>query len=110
MLNAAQCLKALPYGPELVGRELVMGLKDEQIALNTMLVKLRFTDHGLELLNTVDDATVLMDEAAFTQLFFGAYSVNDLLKAGMIFVADKESKEVLEKLFPKENNFINEYF
>lgn len=110
VLNAAQCLKALPYGPELVGRELVMGLKDEQIALNTMLVKLRFTDHGLELLNTVDDATVLMDEAAFTQLFFGAYSVNDLLKAGMIFVADKESKEVLEKLFPKENNFINEYF
>lgn len=110
VLNAAQCLKALPCNKGLAGRELVLGLKDEQIALNTMLVKLRFTDHGLELLNTVDDPQVLMDVGVFTQLFFGAYSVDELLQAGMLLISDENAKEVLEKLFPKENNFINEYF
>lgn len=110
VLNAAACLKLLPVPEGLLGKELVLALKDEQIALNTMLVKVQFTKEGTKLLNTVDDPKVLMDVAGFTQLFFGLYSVEQLQRAGTIYLADEETKEILDKLFPQENNFINEYF
>ncbi len=110
VLNAAACLQSLPVPENLMGRELVLALKDEQIALNTMLVKVQFTKEGTRLLNTVDDPKVLMDVESFTQLFFGFQGSRDLERAGAIYVADEETREILDKLFPRENNFINEYF
>ena len=54
------------------------GLKDEQIALNTMLVKLDFTEKGIQLLNTLDDPEVLLDAEQLPQLFFGLYGARQL--------------------------------
>ena len=110
VLNAAACLKAMPVPRELVGKKLVLGLKDEQIALNTMLVKLDFTEKGIRLLNTLDDPEVLLDAGTFTQLFFGLYGARQLQQAGMIYGDSENALEILDKLFPRENNFINEYF
>ena len=110
VINAAACLKALSVPESLVGKTLVLALKDEQIALNTMLVKLNFTREGIQLLNTLDDPEVLLDVGTFTQLFFGLYGPEQLQKAGMIYVDSENAWEILDKLFPRENNFINEYF
>lgn len=109
-VNAAQCLRELLVPERLVGKELVLGLKDEQIALNTMLVKLRFTEAGTKILNTLDDPEILLDESAFTQLFFGAFSAEELVRSGTVYAASEEAVSKLENLFPKENNWINEYF
>ena len=110
VINGAACLKALPVPQELQGKTLVLGLKDEQIVLNTMLVKLQFKEDGIQLLNTLDDPEVLLDVGTFTQLFFGLYGACQLQQAGMIYVDSKNALEILDKLFPRENNFINEYF
>ena len=110
VINAAACLKALAVPEDLLGKTLVLALKDEQIALNTMLVKLEFTREGIRLLNTLDDPEVLLDAGTFTQLFFGFMGPAQLQQAGMIYVDSKNALEILDKLFPRENNFINEYF
>lgn len=110
VIDAAAILKKLSVPKELEGREFILGLKDEQIALNTLLVKVQLTPQGVQLLNTVEEPNVLMDVGTFTQLFFGTYSVQTLLQAGMLFAADASAEDTLAKLFPQQNNFINEYF
>ena len=71
---------------------------------------MQLTPQGVQLLNTVEEPNVLMDVGTFTQLFFGTYSVQTLLQAGMLFAADASAEDTLAKLFPQQNNFINEYF
>ena len=71
IVNAAQVLQSLSVPDCLVGRELVIGIRDEQVPLNTMLVKMHFDEKGITLFNTLDDPTVLMDISSLTQLFFG---------------------------------------
>ncbi len=110
IINATQCLQALTIPESLLGETLVLGLKDEQIPLNTMLVKLHFTKEGTQILNTLDDPDILLDIRAFTQLFFGALSVQALLHSGMVYAANAAAAEKLKTIFPKKNNWINEYF
>lgn len=71
IVNAAQVLQSLSVPDCLVGRELVIGIRDEQVPLNTMLVKMHFDEKGITLFNTLDDPTVLMDISSLTQLFSG---------------------------------------
>ena len=53
-----------------------------------------------------------MDMGTFTQLDFGAFSATELCEAGRIRVkaGAEEKLELLDSLFPKQRNFINEYF
>ena len=51
-----------------------------------------------------------MDMAAFTQMYFGAFTATELAEAGKIKVHNAEKLSVLDKLFPKCRNYINEYF
>ena len=110
IVNAAQVLQSLSVPDCLVGRELVIGIRDEQVPLNTMLVKMHFDEKGITLFNTLDDPTVLMDISSLTQLFFGTYGARELKDAGFIHVEEESSLWTLETLFPKKVNFINEYF
>ena len=54
-------------------------------------------------------ADAKMDIGTFAQLCFGTYDVNVLHKAGFIH-ADSKAAEMLEKIFAKKKNYINEYF
>ena len=110
IVNAAQVLQSLSVPDCLVGRELVIGIRDEQVPLNTMLVKMHFDEKGITLFNTLDDPTILMDISSLTQLFFGTYGARELKDAGFIHVEEESSLWTLETLFPKKVNFINEYF
>ena len=51
-----------------------------------------------------------MDMAAFTQMFFGAFTATELAEAGFIEAENSEKLAVLDSMFPKCRNFINEYF
>ena len=97
IVNAAQVLQSLSVPDCLVGRELVIGIRDEQVPLNTMLVKMHFDEKGITL-------------SSLTQLFFGTYGARELKDAGFIHVEEESSLWTLETLFPKKVNFINEYF
>jgi len=53
---------------------------------------------------------IICSIGAFSQLFFGRLSARELEKMGQIRVTCAEKIEILEQLFPKCNNYINEYF
>ena len=55
---------------------------------------------------------VTMDMGAFTQLYFGTFTARSLFEAGRIRVkaGAEEKLALLDSLFPKQRNFINEYF
>ena len=101
IVNAAQVLQSLSVPDCLVGRELVIGIRDEQVPLNTMLVKMHFDEKGITLFNTLDDPTVLMDISSLTQLFFGTYGARELKDAGFIHVEEESSLWTLKRCSPK---------
>ena len=91
---------------------MVVLLTDKVIDRNNHLLKLYVKDGAVEVKSTIEQEEVIMDMGAFTQLYFGAFSVTELFEAGRIRVkAGAEAKlSLLESLFPKQRTFINEYF
>ncbi len=110
VVSAALLLEQLPVPEALAGEQLVLALRDDQVPLNTMLVKLSFTEKGIRLLNTIDDPEVIMDIRAFTQLVFGTMSTESLQRAGFVLTRDEGTARKLDLLFPVQVNYINEYF
>ena len=51
-----------------------------------------------------------MDSAAFTQLYFGTFSFEELVRAGKIKVHNPRKSGFLQALFTKCRNYINEYY
>ena len=51
-----------------------------------------------------------MDSAAFTQLYFGTFSFEELVRAGKIIVHNPQKSGFLQALFTKCRNYINEYY
>ncbi len=51
-----------------------------------------------------------MDMAAFTQLYFGTFSAQELWEAGRLRTTKPEKLRLLDLLLPKCENYINEYF
>ena len=114
----ARCLDARKALAQVVVPEgaqagsVVLLLTDKVIDRNNHLLKLEVGAEGLSVKSTIDVEEVTMDMGAFTQLYFGAFSATELFEAGRLRVrAGAEGKlALLDCLFPKQRNFINEYF
>ncbi len=112
----ARCLDArlalaklnVPYNME--ENTVVMLLTDSVIGRNNHLLKVKTAPGKLEAVSTLDNEEVTMDMGAFTQLYFGALTATELAEAGKIKVHNAEKLSVLDRLFPKTRNYINEYF
>jgi len=112
----ARCLDArlalaklnVPYNME--ENSVVMLLTDSVIGRNNHLLKVKTAPGKLEAVSTLDNEEVTMDMGAFTQLYFGAFTATELAEAGKIKVHNAEKLSVLDRLFPKTRNYINEYF
>ena len=112
----ARCLDArlalaklnVPYNME--GNSVVMLLTDSVIGRNNHLLKVKTAPGKLEAVSTLDNEEVTMDMGSFTQLYFGAFTATELAEAGKIKVNNAEKLSVLDRLFPKTRNYINEYF
>ena len=89
---------------------MVMLLTDSVIGRNNHLLKVKTAPGKLEAVSTLDNEEVTMDMGAFTQLYFGAFTATELAEAGKIKVHNAEKLSVLDRLFPKTRNYINEYF
>ena len=114
----ARCLDARKALAQVVVPEgaqagsVVLLLTDKVIDRNNHLLKLEVGAEGLSVKSTIDVEEVTMDMGAFTQLYFGAFSATELFEAGRLRVkaGAEEKLSLLDKLFPKQRNFINEYF
>ena len=51
-----------------------------------------------------------MDVAAFTPLYFGQFSAQELAAENRLKIHNQEAASLLDRLFPKCHNYINEYF
>lgn len=85
-------------------------INDKTLPLNNGLLKLEITAGQIDVKVTVDMQDVEMDIAAFTQLYFGQFSVQELAVENRLKIQNQEAAEILDMLFPKCNNYINEYF
>lgn len=99
---------AVPEGVQ--AGSVVLLLTDKVIDRNNHLLKLEVGAEGLSVKSTIDVEEVTMDMGAFTQLYFGAFSATELFEAGCLRVGAEGKLALLDSLFPKQRNFINEYF
>ena len=110
VINAGKILEELIVPVEYQDQELILYLKDDFMNLNHLYTKLVFTKAGVELRDTLKTPNVTMDISTFTQLYFGTYDAWQLYQQGRILAEDTKHIDMLVKLFPRGNNFINEYF
>lgn len=109
-IDAATALQSLTIPAGMPDGEVTLLLSDRLIKLNNYLLKLTVSQGKLSmtLTDAIEDLTMGM--GAFTQLYFGTFSATELAAAGKIKVTAPEKLAFLDALFPKETNYINEYF
>ena len=111
-LDARKALAKLAVPGGALAGSVVLLLTDKVIDRNNHLLKLYVEAGSVEVKTTIEQEEVVMDMGTFTQLYFGAFSARELCEAGRIRVkaGAEEKLELLDSLFPKQRNFINEYF
>ncbi len=109
-LDARRALASLPQPAGVADGAVKLLLTDKLISRNNHLLQLTVTDGQLQVGSSVAEEEIAMDMAAFTQMYFGAFSASELWEAGMLRVADSSKLAWLDQLFPKCRNYINEYF
>ncbi|MBQ8418589.1 MAG: GNAT family N-acetyltransferase [Phascolarctobacterium sp.] len=109
-LDARLALENLPVADDMEENSVVLLLTDNIIDRNNHLLKIKTAPGKLEAVSTLDEEEATMDMGAFTQLYFGAFTATELAQAGKIKVHNTAKLAVLDKLFPKCHNYINEYF
>ncbi|WP_455655559.1 GNAT family N-acetyltransferase [Phascolarctobacterium sp.] len=85
-------------------------ITDKTLPLNNGLLKLEVNAGQIDVKSTVDMQDIEMDVAAFTQLYFGQFSVQELAAENRLKIHNEEAALLLDRLFPKCHNYINEYF
>lgn len=110
VIDIKRALALLPIKDTTLKGTMTVLFTDKIINLNTMLVKITIAGGEMVLTNTAATPDVIMDSAAFTQLYFGTFTVSELEAVGRIAVNNVEAGSLLNSLFPKCNNFINEYY
>lgn len=85
-------------------------ITDKTLPLNNGLLKLEVNTGQIDVKSTVDMQDIEMDVAAFTQLYFGQFSVQELAAENRLKIHNEEAALLLDRLFPKCHNYINEYF
>ncbi|MCD8199090.1 MAG: GNAT family N-acetyltransferase [Phascolarctobacterium sp.] len=109
-IDARLALSKLPVPDNIPEDSIVLLLSDNIIERNNHLLKLKTSAGKLDVVSTMDDEEITMDMGAFTQLYFGTFSASELYEAGMIRTGNMEKLALLDKIFPKCRNYINEYF
>lgn len=109
-IDARLALAKLPIEETVTDFSLNLLLTDKIINENNHLLKLTVGKGKLTVESTMEEEDVTMNMAAFTQIYFGVYTASELYEAGYIKCGSQEKLLLLDKLFPKCRNYINEYF
>lgn len=109
-IDARLALSRLNISDKIPNMSFNLLLTDDTIKENNHLLKISVEDGKLNAESTIDEEDIQMNMAAFTQLYFGAYTASELYEVGYIKCGSKEKLSYLDKLFPKCRNYINEYF
>ena len=103
-------LQSLKVPPGYLETSLVLGVQDEFVPGNNLVLQLNISQKGIELRDTLKVPEITMDITAFTQLYFGAYSAEQLCLNDRIMAEDANKLQAFSRLFPAQKTYINEYF
>lgn len=109
-LDARQALNNISVSADMQEDKVVILLTDKIIEHNNHLLLLETKPEKLKVTSTIEQEQVVMDMGVFTQLYMGAFSATELWEAGYLKCYDFTKLPLLDKLFPKCRNYINEYF
>lgn len=84
-------------------------ITDDFLEFNNCTLAITVKDSQL-VIQEATNASACMDVATLAQLFFGAYSVQELLAAKKIQILDTACIAALNSLFVQQTNYINEEF
>lgn len=90
-INIRKALELLPV-PQNVSGEAVLLITDKFLPLNNGLLKITAQNGALTQASTIENEEITMDSAAFTQLYFGTFSFEELVRAGKIKVHNPAQK------------------
>ena len=110
VIDVPKVLQERPVPADCPESSLVLFIEDEFMPSNNLLLQLNISSQGIELKDTIKAPEIIMDISAFNQLYFGTYSVNQLWSKGKILAEEQSKLHILSRLFPAQNNYINEYF
>ena len=85
-------------------------VKDKFIAENNFLFCLKVQDNKISVIPTFATEDIEMDVSVFTQIYFGAFLPSELYQENLIKSNNVTDIYFLDTIFPKCDNFINEYF
>ncbi len=111
VVDAAKALAALGY-PSRTEASVAFAVEDELAPWNNRVLALTIgagKGRVSELSEPPADA-VRISVGALTQLIFGRLSAAELLQMGRLHTEASAALNVLDRLFPKCNNYINEYY
>lgn len=109
-IDARLALSKLPVNSSISDGSVNVLLTDNVIDGNNHLLKLTAAEGKITAGSTTEQEDVTMDMGAFTQMYFGAFTASELAEAGLADCTDADKLQVLDGMFSKCRNFINEYF
>ncbi|MDR3590395.1 MAG: GNAT family N-acetyltransferase [Negativicutes bacterium] len=111
VVDAAEALAALSYPADVDG-SVSFAVEDDLAPWNNRIITLT-TSGGKGRISTLSQSpadTVRLSVGALTQLLFGRLSASELLQMGRLHSEMSAPLNLLDRLFPKCNNYINEYY
>lgn len=110
IVDVMKTLEVIDYPQEIEG-EIIIEVEDNLAPWNnqSFLLHVSKGKGSIEALGK-DKGDVQITVGALTQLVFGRLEVKELLKLGLIDINILEKLVFFESIFPKCNNYINEYY
>ena len=108
MVDAPRALESINYSEDLTDK-ITISLTDNLAAWNQGVFEIELIKGAAQVSETSKPAEIKLTIGALTSLFFGALSVKELVFLGKISCNSSDKLELLNQMFPKKNNFINEY-
>lgn len=109
IVDVEQALQAISY-PEGVKEELTIKVEDDLAPWNNQSFHLHVQNGKGTVSTTSREAAISIKIGAFTQLLFGRLSTSELYYQDRLQISDMDDVKRLNKIFPKCNNYINEYY
>ncbi len=110
IIDARKALELLPLNSGHKEGSITILLTDDLVKSNNILLKLNIGNNAIKIEDTFNLPDIEMDISAFTQLYFGQFSLTELVAEGIIALYSDHAGLLLSDILPKCNNYINEYY
>lgn len=110
IIDARRAFELLPIGTEHGEGSFTILLTDNLVKSNNLLLQIDIRDNFIKIEDTFNLPDIEMDISAFTQLYFGQFSLSELVAEGIVAVHSSDAGHLMSDILPKCNNYINEYY